>query len=196
MSCLSDRSIRLYANKRMIEPFDPALLQPASYELTFDASLVYEARQQKNDDFCYYASERKFMFSSDMSLDVCQEDVPWDEASHDVSSGGVLIFPGNFYIASSREYLRIPSSLMAKFEGKSTLGRAGLMVHITAGYIDPGFEGNLTLEIANVAPWPIVLRDGDKIGQLSFHLMDAVPERVYGTAGNHYQGQKGPTLPR
>jgi deoxycytidine triphosphate deaminase len=179
----------------MILPFDGALLQPASYELTFDGSLVYVAREQELDDMCYFVKERKFMYASNESQTVFEDNV-WEKAPHDLLTGGTIIFPGKFYIASSKEMLNIPTELMARFEGKSTLGRAGLMVHITAGYIDPGFNGNLTLEIANVAPWPIVICDGAKIGQLSFHVMDQIPERSYGNAGNHYQGQLKATLPR
>jgi dCTP deaminase len=178
----------------MIEPFNVQAVQPASYELTFDGSLVYKAKEQEFDDMCYVVKDRAFKWMSD--TDNPLDSTVWEEAEHDLTTGGVLIFPGSFYIASSREVLRIPDTLMARFEGKSTLGRAGLMVHITAGYIDPGFEGNLTLEIANVAPWPIILQDGDKIGQLSFHMMHVPPAKPYGMAGNHYQGQRGPTLPR
>lgn len=199
MSCLNDIAIgnRCMDSRRMIVPFDNDLLQPASYELTFDASLVFKARKQEHDDMVYDVLDRHFKFCSAPALRPDQDEL-WEVADREVNTGGVLIFPGEFYIASSKETLRIPGDIMARFEGKSTLGRVGMMVHITAGFIDPGFEGTLTLEIANVAPWPILLRDGCKIGQLSFHAMVAAPDTLYGApgAGNHYQGQTGPTLPR
>jgi dCTP deaminase len=197
VSCLHDRAILIRCEKdKLVQPFDIGLVQPASYELTFDASLVYQARDDvKFDDVNYVVKDRQFRFMSAPVEEVHYETL-WERAVREVGTGGVLIMPGGFYIASSKEKLKIPSDLMARFEGKSTLGRVGMMVHITAGYIDPGFEGTLTLEIANVAPWPILLQDGDKIGQLSFHKMEAVPTNIYGQAGNHYQGQVGPTLPR
>lgn len=192
MSCLCDRDIIVEQHDHgIVTPFDRDLVQPASYELTFDGSRVYRAKKLDlglgSINCSYSVRDREF--------DAPLEWEPWEE----LFGGGLgmhYIMPGEFYIASSVERLAIPHHLMARFEGKSTLGRVGLMVHITAGYIDPGFNGTLTLEIANVAPWPIILQTGDKIGQLSFHKMSGAPSRPYGDAGNHYQGQVGPTLPR
>jgi dCTP deaminase len=198
MGCLPDKDIRVWCkNWEMISPFDEDLLQPASYELTFDGSFVYGAKSQTTDmsvmgfgkytsqDPYYSVAERGFVRED-------KEYEPWEKLEGD----GYMMMPGDFFIASSKQMLKIPSMLMARFEGKSTLGRAGLAVHITAGYVDPGFEGTLTLEMKNMAPWPIVITEGDKIGQLSFHSMSSPPEKLYGEAGNHYQGQVGPTLPR
>lgn len=199
MSCLRDASIAdLCLTRDMVTPFDPRMLQPASYELTFDGSYVYKAQKDQYDSVYYEVGNRRFVAVDDAGPTVLSSedsDYPWVRLGRG-GQHGYELKPFEFYIASSKEYLRIPSDVMSRFEGKSTLGRAGLMVHVTAGYIDPGFEGNLTLEIMNISPWIIVIKDGDKIGQLSFHRMDGHPDKLYGTAGNHYQGQRGATLPR
>jgi dCTP deaminase len=199
MSVLCDKTIRTYARNGMIVPFDPALVQPASYELTLSAGLMYVARTPApNANIEYDVKNRCFIQGRSLAIDL---ERVYNQYWGEFPSAGkteklYIIKPNVLYIASSAETLSIPPNLMSRFEGKSSLGRAGLLVHITAGYIDPGFNGQLTFEIYNVAPWNIILGPGDKIGQLSFHTMDEKPQLKYGEAGNHYQNQIGPTLPR
>jgi len=104
------------------------------------------------------------------------------------------IIPEYLFLGSTIERIRIPNTIAAKFEGKSSLGRRGIMTHITAGFVDPGFEGELTLEITAIGG-PEILRPGDKIGQLCFYRLDTAAEVGYGDErwGSHYQGQTGPT---
>ena len=106
-----------------------------------------------------------------------------------------MIWSHQFLLATTLERVKIPNNVCARIEGKSSLGRLGLCVHVTAGYIDPGFEGNITLELFNCAPLPIVLTPGMKIAQISFHSMDEPAERPYGhpDLGSKYQGQIGVT---
>ena len=103
-------------------------------------------------------------------------------------------------LGSTLERVALPDDLVARLEGKSSLGRLGLLIHSTAGYVDPGWDGYLTLELSNVANLPITLYPGMKIGQISFFRLTTPAETPYGTAGNKYQGQRGPTaepvLPR
>ena len=191
MSCLCDNEIELLGCCGVMVPFLQENVQPASYELTFDGKQIFEARRTSN---AVYDIEERCFIDKDT-----YEPLDPDRVWHRFGSDERFWFdlqPGELYIGSSIERLTIPENVMARFEGKSTLGRAGLMVHMTAGYIDPGFEGNLTLEMMNMAPWPIRLRHGDKIGQLSFHDMSRVPQHTYGECGNHYQGQDGATTPR
>jgi dCTP deaminase len=115
------------------------------------------------------------------------------EGEHWQSSEHRMI-PGEFLLAATEEWFRIPDNMIARIEGKSSWGRKGLIVHATAGFIDPGFEGNLTLEMANLAHRPIVLQKGALIAQLSFDLLDIAALRPYGhpLLGSHYQGDRGP----
>lgn len=105
----------------------------------------------------------------------------------------VTLIPGEFALASTIEYVRIPASFVARLEGKSSLGRIGLLVHITAGFIDAGFYGNIVLELSNLSDKVIRLRSGDCVAQLCFMKLLGCPERLYGDCGNHYQGQEGIT---
>ena len=111
---------------------------------------------------------------------------------------GFILHPGEFVLGSTYEQVRLPDDIAARLEGKSSLGRLGLLTHSTAGFIDPGFEGHVTLELSNVATLPIRLWPGMKIGQLSFLQMDAPAERPYGhpALGSKYQGQSGPVASR
>ena len=106
-----------------------------------------------------------------------------------------ILHPGQFALGTTLERIALPDDILGKLEGKSTLGRLGLMIHSTAGYVDPGWDGELTLELSNVATLPIMLHPGMRIGQLSFERMSSPVERPYGSAqlGSHYQGQKGAT---
>jgi dCTP deaminase len=109
-----------------------------------------------------------------------------------------ILHPGEFVLGSTLEQVRLPDDLVARLEGKSSLGRLGLLIHSTAGFVDAGWNGHLTLELSNVANLPIAIYPGMKIGQISFIRMDAAAERPYGSqqAGSKYQGQQGPTPSR
>lgn len=114
-----------------------------------------------------------------------------------MADNAVILQQGDFILGSTIETVSIPKEMVARVEGKSSLGRIGLAVHITAGYIDPGFQGPITLEIVNFSPNDIKLRAGMRIAQLAVQLMDQVPDRPYGSDGvGHYQNQKGPTESR
>ncbi len=104
---------------------------------------------------------------------------------------GFWLAPGQFVLGHTVEWVGVPDYMSARIEGKSTLGRWGLVVHVTAGFVDPGFSGQLTLELRNVGPFHLLLRPGMPISQVSFSLMSSKVERQYGEAGNHYQGQVG-----
>jgi len=109
-----------------------------------------------------------------------------------------VLHPGEFVLAATVETLALPDDVVARLEGKSSLGRLGLLIHSTAGYIDPGWEGTITLELSNVANLPILLTPGMAIGQVSFMMMTTPVDRPYGSPGlgSRYQGQKGPTPSR
>jgi dCTP deaminase len=109
-----------------------------------------------------------------------------------------MLHPGEFVLGSTRERLALPDDVVARIEGKSSLGRLGLLIHSTAGFIDPGFDGHITLELANVASLPITLYPGMKIGQISFMRMTTAADHPYGSGatGSKYQGQRGPTPSR
>jgi dCTP deaminase len=117
----------------------------------------------------------------------------------DIPLDGVFILhPGEFVLGSTLERVAVPNDLVARVEGKSSLGRLGLLIHSTAGFIDAGFDGHVTLELANVANLPITLYPGMKIGQISFMKMTSPAEKPYGSGakGSKYQGQRGPTPSR
>lgn len=109
-----------------------------------------------------------------------------------------VLHPGEFVLGSTYETITLPDDVAARVEGKSSLGRLGLLTHATAGFVDPGFTGHVTLELSNVATLPIVLHPGMKIGQLCFFQLSSASEHPYGTSanGSHYQGQRGPTASR
>jgi dCTP deaminase len=109
-----------------------------------------------------------------------------------------VLHPGEFVLGQTLERVRLPDDLVARLEGKSSLGRLGLVIHSTAGFVDPGFEGNLTLELSNLATLPITIYHGMPIGQISFMRMDGSVEHAYGAseAGSKYQGQTEPTASR
>lgn len=110
-----------------------------------------------------------------------------------------VLHPGEFVLGSTLELITLPDDVAARLEGKSSLGRLGLLTHSTAGFIDPGFTGHVTLELSNVATLPIILWPGMKIGQMCFFALSSAAERPYGSdpaTGNRYQGQRGPTASR
>lgn len=176
---LSDRDIRaeLAAGRIAITPLVEANVQPASVDVRLGSNF------------------RVFRNSSHAFIDPLASQEGLTE-SIDVAEGGTFVLqPGQFALATTLERIKLPDDVLGRLEGKSTLGRLGLMIHSTAGYVDPGWEGELTLELSNVATLPIVLHPGMRVGQLSFERMSSPVERPYGSAGlgSHYQGQLGAT---
>ena len=179
---LSDRDIKeaLASGRVGIDPFDEADVQPSSVDLHVDRFFR-----------TFHNARHPFIDVKQPMEDLTElVEVPGDEA--------FILHPGEFVLGSTCEYVRLPSDLVARLEGKSSLGRLGLLIHSTAGYVDPGFEGHLTLELSNVANLPITIYPGMKIGQISFFGLSSEAENPYGsrTAGSKYQGQRGPTPSR
>ena len=179
MSVLSDRDIRaaMQAGRVRVDPYDPACLQPSSVDLHLDR----EFRVFRNNRYPYIDPRQA---QPDLTEIVAIED---DEP--------FILHPGEFVLGQTLEWVELPDDLVARLEGKSSLGRLGLLIHSTAGYVDPGWKGNLTLELSNVANLPIALYRGMKIGQISFFKMSSPVERPYGSKelGSKYQGQSQPT---
>jgi dCTP deaminase len=187
---LSDRDIRA-ALQRLEDPlivdpgFDPARLQPASLELTLAADVLIERITYRRDK----QGQR-------------YKSVGWHESTvclpQCVDEHNMFLQPGDFWLASTVEKVYIPTDLVAQVNGKSSLGRKGLVVHQTAGFIDPGFRGQITLELSNVSQRAIRLTVGMPICQLVFFQMTSPAQRPYGHVGlgSHYQGQQGPTSAR
>ena len=176
---LADRTIRrLIAEGRIeIDPFDDALVQPSSVDVRVDRffRVFHNARYPYID-----VKERQEDLTELVEVD---EDTPF------------ILHPGEFVLGSTLERIRLPDDLVARLEGKSSLGRLGLLIHSTAGFIDPGWDGHVTLELSNVANLPITIYHGMKIGQLSFVQLTEPAEKPYGSGGlgSKYQGQRGPT---
>ncbi|MFO1540850.1 MAG: dCTP deaminase [Chloroflexota bacterium] len=179
MAVLSDRDIRaaIEAGRVRIDPYDPTCLQPSSVDLHLDR----EFRVFRNNRYPYIDPRAA---QPDLTELVAVGD---DEA--------FILHPGEFVLGQTLEWVAIPDDLVARLEGKSSLGRLGLLIHSTAGYVDPGWKGNLTLELSNVANLPIALYFGMKVGQISFFRMSSPVERPYGSRelGSKYQGQSTPT---
>ncbi len=179
---LSDRSIREEISKGRIEidPFDDACVQPSSVDLHVDRRF----RTFHNARYPYI--DVKAEMPDLTELVEVEEKVPF------------ILHPGEFVLGSTLERVRLPDDLVARLEGKSSLGRLGLLIHSTAGYVDPGWDGYLTLELSNVANLPITIYPGMKIGQISFFRLTTAAEVPYGSAvrGSKYQGQRGPTASR
>ncbi len=179
---LSDRTIRrLIGEGRVgIEPFEPALMQPSSVDVRVDR---------------YF---RVFRNSRYPFIDVKSEQEGLTELVEVEDDEAFILHPGEFVLGSTLERVTLPDDLVARLEGKSSLGRLGLLIHSTAGFIDPGWDGHVTLELSNVANLPITIYAGMKIGQLSFVQLTEPAERPYGSAGigSKYQGQRGPTPSR
>src|SRR5438093_6962437 len=178
---LSDRTIaRLLAEGRIeIDPSDSSLLQPSSVDVRVDR---------------YF---RVFRNSRYPFIDVkeAQEDLT---ELVEVDGEPFILHPGEFVLGSTLERIRLPDDLVARLEGKSSLGRLGLLIHSTAGFIDPGWNGHVTLELSNVANLPITIYRGMKIGQISFMQMTEPAKTPYGASeiGSKYKGQTGPTPSR
>ncbi len=177
---LSDRTIReeVDAGRIVIDPFDPSCVQPSSVDLHVD------------NQFRVFANSRY------PYIDVKEEMPDLTELVEVKPDEPFILHPGEFVLGSTAERIGIPNDLVARLEGKSSLGRLGLLIHSTAGYVDPGWDGYLTLELSNVANLPITLYPGMKIGQISFFKLTTPADVPYGAAGNKYQGQRGPTPSR
>ncbi len=179
MSVLSDRDIRgaLQAGRIRIDPYEPSCLQPSSVDLHLDR----EFRVFRNNRYPY--------------IDVRAPQPDLTELVSVADDEPFILHPGEFVLGQTSEWVELPDDLVARLEGKSSLGRLGLLIHSTAGYVDPGWKGNLTLELSNVANLPIALYTGMKIGQISFFRMSSPVERPYGSKelGSKYQGQSPPT---
>ena len=179
---LSDVDIRkeIESGRIVIDPFDPAAIQPSSIDLHVD------------DRFRVFANSRY------PYIDVKKEMPGLTEVVEVADPDPFILHPGEFVLGSTLERVAIPDDMVARLEGKSSLGRLGLLIHSTAGYVDPGWDGYLTLELSNVANLPITIYPGMKIGQISFFRLTTPAERPYGSteARSKYQGQRGPTASR
>jgi dCTP deaminase len=176
---LSDGAIRRAIDEGRIrlDPFDPALVQPASIDVRCD---------------------RRFRVFRNSRYGFIDVKVPMPDLTELVEADGdeaFILHPGEFVLGSTLERLTLGVDIVARLEGKSSLGRLGLQVHSTAGFVDPGFDGHVTLELSNVANLPITLYPGMKIGQVSFLALSEPAQQPYGSGGlgSKYQGQVGPT---
>ena len=179
---LSDRDIRAEIDngRVVLDPWDPAMIQPSSVDVRLDK---------------YF---RLFDNHKYPVIDPSQDQPDLTRLVEVDPSDGFVLHPGEFVLGSTLEAVTLPDDLAARVEGKSSLGRLGLLTHATAGFVDPGFTGHVTLELSNVATLPIMLWPGRKIGQLAFFRLSSPAEHPYGSAtyGSHYQGQRGPTASR
>jgi dCTP deaminase len=179
---LSDRDIRaeIAANRVGVEPFDEAMIQPSSVDVRLDKFFrVFENHK--------YSVIDPSTEQAELTREVIAEgDEPF------------ILHPGEFVLASTYEVITLPDDIAGRLEGKSSLGRLGLLTHSTAGFIDPGFSGHITLELSNVANLPVKLFPGMKIGQLCLINLSSPAEHPYGSEkyGSRYQGQRGPTASR
>ena len=179
---LSDRDIRscVDSGRVRLEPWDPQMIQPSSVDVHLD---------------------RFFRLFNNHKYPVIDPAANQPELTRlvDVSAEGSLILhPGEFVLGSTYEKVTLADDVAARLEGKSSLGRLGLLTHSTAGFIDPGFSGHVTLELSNTATLPIALYPGMKVGQLCFFQLSSAAEKPYGSgaSGSRYQGQRGPTASR
>jgi dCTP deaminase len=179
---LSDRSIReaIAAGRIVIEPLDESCVQPSSVDLRLDRFF------------------RVFLNHTMPVIDVKQDLEDLTRLVEIDEGDAFILHPGEFVLGSTAETITLPDDLVARIEGKSSLGRLGLLIHSTAGFVDAGFSGHITLELSNVANLPITLYPGMKIGQVSFLVMTTPADVPYGSAkvGSKYQGQRGPTPSR
>ena len=179
---LSDRTLReqIDAGRIVLDPFDETLIQPSSIDVRISNLF------------------RVFRNHTAAVIDVKQDLTALTELVEIPADQAFMLHPGEFVLGSTLERLAVPDDLVARIEGKSSLGRLGLLIHSTAGFIDAGFDGHITLELANVASLPITLYPGMKIGQVSFMHMTTPADKPYGSGakGSKYQGQRGPTPSR
>lgn len=163
-----------------LDPWTPEMVQPASIDVRLDRFF----RLFNNHAYTYVdPAENQGELTEQFEV---AADEPW------------ILHPGEFALGSTWEYVKLDSTVAARLEGKSSLGRLGILTHSTAGFIDPGFEGHITLELSNVSTLPVKLWPGMKIGQMCFFRLSSPAEHPYGSqgTGSHYQGQRGPTPSR
>ena len=176
---LSDRTIRaeIESGRIGVDPYDPAMVQPSSIDVRLDHR------------FLVFRSHTRPV------IDVRQDLTDLTEQVTATDTEPFILHPGEFVLGATAEVVSLPDDIVGRVEGKSSLGRLGLLIHTTAGFVDAGFHGQLTLEFSNVATLPITLYPGMKIGQISFLRMDGPAEHPYGTSslGSKYAGQLGPT---
>jgi len=179
---LSDRDIRseINAGRVAVEPFEEAMIQPSSVDVRLD---------------------KFFRVFENHKYSVIDPSLEQPELTREVIADGAepfILHPGEFVLASTYEVITLPDDIAGRLEGKSSLGRLGLLTHSTAGFIDPGFSGHITLELSNVANLPVKLFAGMKIGQLCLIKLSSPAEHPYGSEkyGSRYQGQRGPTPSR
>jgi dCTP deaminase len=179
---VSDRDLvlEMKSGQLQVEPFEPDLLQPSSIDVRLD-------RWFRVFNNHLYTHIDPAVRQDDLTSLVEVE-----------SEQAFVLHPGEFVLASTLELITLGDQLAGRLEGKSSLGRLGLLTHSTAGWIDPGFSGHVTLELSNVANLPIMLWPGMKIGQLCIFRLSSPAEHAYGSAvyGSRYQGQRGPTASR
>ena len=179
---LSDRTIKeqLEAGRIVIDPLGEGCIQPSSVDLHIDRLF----RVFRNHTMGHIDVKEDLEDLTEL-VEIGEEDV-------------FILHPGEFVLGSTLERVAIPDDLVARLEGKSSLGRLGLLIHSTAGFVDAGWDGHLTLELSNVANLPITLYPGMKIGQISFLQMTTAAEQPYGSGslGSKYKGQRGPTPSR
>lgn len=185
---LSDRDIlsALTLSQLKIEPFDSDNLQPSSYDLTL------------SDSFWIQASEGKRVLENNIDEVIDLKDPPdMKDVGVVITASAIILYPNMFMLGSTIERVEIPGYLAARLEGKSSLGRLGLIIHATAGYIDPGFCGHLTLELTNVSSFPLKLYAGMAIAQLTLLRMESQPEHLYGhpDLASRYQNQGSSPVP-
>ena len=176
---LSDRDIaaEIKAGRVQVEPFDQKMIQPSSVDVRLD---------------------RFFRVFENHRYEVIDPSIEQPDLTREVAVAPddfFILHPGEFVLASTYEVITLPEDIAGRLEGKSSLGRLGLLTHSTAGFIDPGFSGHITLELSNVANLPVKLYPGMKIGQLCLIKLSSAAEHPYGSAvyGSRYQGQRGPT---
>jgi len=179
---LSDRDIthELESGRIGLTPSDPAMVQPSSVDVRLDR-------------YFRLFDNHKYPF-----IDPAEDQPELTRLIDVASDEPFILHPGEFALGSTYEQVTLPDDVAARLEGKSSLGRLGLLTHSTAGFIDPGFSGHVTLELSNVATLPIKLWPGMKIGQLCFFRLSSPAAHPYGSGpyGNRYQGQRGPTASR
>ncbi len=176
---LSDRDLKAEIDKGRVnlEPYDPKMVQPSSIDVRLDKFF----RTFENHKYAY--------------IDPAEDQPDLTRLVETPANEPFILHPGEFVLGSTYEVVSLPDDLAGRLEGKSSLGRLGLLTHSTAGFIDPGFSGHITLELSNVANLPIKLWPGMKIGQLCLFRLSTPAEHPYGSAiyGSKYQGQRGPT---
>jgi dCTP deaminase len=176
---LSDRDIKSEIDKGrvVLEPYDVNMIQPSSVDVRLDRLF----RTFENHKYAHIDPAEN---QPELTREVAVE-----------GNDPFILHPGEFVLGSTYEVISLPDDIAGRLEGKSSLGRLGLLTHSTAGFIDPGFSGHVTLELSNVATLPIKLWPGMKIGQLCLFRLESPAEHPYGSAvyGSRYQGQRGPT---